>query len=430
MSLPPAAKRYSTSEAEHAAHLRALARDPATAPGRLRELATSARRNKQRRVLAALAANPSTPPDTLIDLVPLAPAAFCRNPKAPLLAQKMPDFVDKLFPAGLGLLLRSPRAPVSLVALVAASARYPTFAEAARLHVSLAGEADDDAWAGEVFAYWRTYLESVAENDLDARHAVRELVERGLVPAASVAVVEMARPDPWQSGDGYPARLRGADPSLLRVFEQARTTPQPRPPADFKNARLGWLRSLFAQQERRFAVWGTVLNPALAPDAMQQFAASWGPDTVVALAGNPAVPPDLLRQLAKHPNAAVRRAALRHARSVTPELRDECRRWLCKNALAETSSLSLRNAPPAPLARFAALLGAPETLRRPLLRSFGASPMWQNRLAAALAVGSRPNGRPPKPKHVALLRLLARDGNRLVRAAARSRLANFAPFSW
>lgn len=78
---------------------------------------------------------------------------------------------------------------------------------------------------------------------------------------------------------------------------------------------------------------------------------------------------------------------------------------------------------------FLAFQQVPEAVRRPLWGTFARSPLWQDRLSVAVSIGPRPNGEPPRPRHLALLRLLAEDGNRLVRAAARGRLRG-ETFSW
>ena len=81
------------------------------------------------------------------------------------------------------------------------------------------------------------------------------------------------------------------------------------------------------------------------------------------------------------------------------------------------------------LLRFAALLQLPDPIGRPLWNSFARSWQWQERLAAAAAIRDRPSGKPPRPRHLALLRQLAADGNAMVRAAAEGRLRGEA-FSW
>jgi hypothetical protein len=77
---------------------------------------------------------------------------------------------------------------------------------------------------------------------------------------------------------------------------------------------------------------------------------------------------------------------------------------------------------PLALVRFLALMHGPEPVRRPLWHTFTESPRWEDRLAAAVAIGPRLNGMPMRPRHHDLLKRLANDGNVLVQATAKARL--------
>lgn len=407
--LPPH-KQYTTSDREQAARLRAEARNPATPEKRLRDMAFN-RTPLERRVLEALVANPSTPPDALAHLVGEVPAAFCRNPIAPLLALEQPDFLEKLSGRAVRQMLRSPRAPVTLVAQVVASADRvlvwgEDLAEAARLHVTQqAEEIPDQEWAEHVRRYWQEYARPACWVDRQ-RHELYELAELTAVP------VEWASDGnaPLEVND-YADFLRRAGAEYAPQMEQAyQKPPERRFPSD--GAHID--RTLY-----------TFVAAAFSPWALPDYLETWSeqhPDLALAAAQNPNASPALLEKLARHQDPGVRRAALRHP-ALPPGARETCRRLLFRRVLRldgfhqewllQAAYL---------LVRFVAMQEAPDTLRRPAWHRYARSPLWQDRLAVAVSIGPRPNGQPPRPRHLVLLRHLSNDGNILVRAAARARL--------
>jgi hypothetical protein len=152
--------------------------DPATPPERLRAiLRTGAGDAKVHPIKETLAANPSTPADLLPNLASYFPAAFSRNPVAPLVLLESPDFLRRMTLKRS--LLRSGDAPAVLVqALTRYGADKRLHAEAA-MHVALAGEVPDDDWRTAVGALWR---EQAAQATRTERAAYAELVALGLAP--------------------------------------------------------------------------------------------------------------------------------------------------------------------------------------------------------------------------------------------------------
>lgn len=147
-----------------------LARNPATPPARLRQIAEQAgwppRRLHKAQMTAhdALAANPSSPPDLLRRLMGICPDALCENPALPLLALEASDFFQA-DTAATARLLRSPRVPCAVARQIESTVAEPDIADDARRHVSLAGEAEPDAWPGEVRAYWRARVAAAAPEE-------------------------------------------------------------------------------------------------------------------------------------------------------------------------------------------------------------------------------------------------------------------------
>jgi len=172
---------------------------------------------------------------------------------------------------------------------------------------------------------------------------------------------------------------------------------------------------------------GAAYSPEAGPEYLEQWAEA-DPRLRDAVLRNPAAPPALLVNLIRHWDPEVRRAALRHP-NLPPEAREARRRRLFTEALREDPDEHLGSDVPTHLTQLVALQQAPDPVKRPRWASFARSAVWQHRLSVALAVGPRPNGQPPKPKHLALLRSLTEDGNVLGRAAARARLRG-EEFAW
>lgn len=428
----PIQKHYATPEQEQAARLRAEARDPATPPMRLREMALDLR-PEGRRVREALASNPSTPPEALAKLLWDVPAAFCRNPVAPLLPLEVPEFVEKLTAGSVRRMLGSARAPLPLVAQATiGNPKWPSdVAEAARLHVTQGVEVPDAGWADRVRGYWQEYMRPVSSKISAAadpvfgggrtvgveqrrRHELLELTELTTVPKWMVCAA--GEDDPLADADYAGFLRRAGSRSAVRDMERAHKEPPLGEPV--QNLRSAGDRLL------------SFVAAAFSRSIPSSFLEAWSehhPWYALAAAQNPNASPELLLKLVRHEDPAVRRAALRHP--ATPAgAREICRLLLFRRAFDTGNPFHnhywQQSLPEAPwlLVRFMAMLEAPETVRRPLWHRLGHSPLWQDRLGVAVSIGPRPSGKPPRPRHLVLLQHLSQDGNLLVRASARARL--------
>jgi hypothetical protein len=377
----------------------AEARDPTTPPERLRLLCQGAAREMD--VLqAALAANPNTPADLLIYLMSIVPAqVILTNPVLPLLPLEIPDLAHKIADRAAAALLRQAAAPPGIVALLTAS-RDRTTADAARLHVSLAAEAAPDEWESEVRAYWRNEVQSA---DYRARQAHLEMVELGVAPAW------IAGPPPWP-GPGVPEAperllkraLNSGDTGRIgRVKAALGACPNP-----------DKLATHAVRAREPDVTLALLLNPAV-PEAVKERMVLYSEAHQVAAASDLEAPAERLLRIAgetRHP--WVRRIVGKHPTfRRNPELQDSLRAHWHRAALSE-----YRWNCPAPLATFIALM-LPDTAANQREKAASATEWWRG-LAVALTLD------PHQRQERHWLNILARDGNRLIRAAARARLAD------
>lgn len=381
-----------------------LARKPATPVNWLANVPWTDRRwHKELR--DALAANPSTPPKTLAKLIQWAPAAFCRNPVASLLVLDDPSFLQAVPKLGLAALLRQASAPAAVVVAIVSGAASPEprLLEAACLHVTQAAEVSEAECTERVREYWHAALGQ--PGNATERHQLGELLELDLLPAAFARHLD---PDPLLLDDF--AVVRREHPAAVDAGRKRPPTRVPeRHPAGDQLHRLR----------------GGAFNPEVPGESL----ATWiGRDYWVdrAIAAHPNTLADTLAILARHAEPAIRRRVLHHPH-LPPGLVELCRLRAVKRLLhAEPDPTA---GVPWLLGRFAAMQQAPVAVYRPRLVGMAASPAWQDRLAAAFAIGPRPNGQPARPAHMRLLHQLSQDGNELVRAAARARLQGEC-FTW
>lgn len=286
------------------------------------------------------------------------------------------------------------------------------------MHVALAGEVGEgEDWHALVFEHWRDHA---ARARWERRQQYVELVELGL------ATDWVAGSEPWPepfSHERYMVRVQQrADPQLPTLTpEEAATT------ADgiVRKAREieagtgiplpeGAARTLFRRKHDavRLAV-------ARHPDSPAALLAALGvPDMEVAyaLATHPNAGRALLASLARNGNVSLRRLTLRHPLFPAAELPAVRERVL--EDIRQRSHNS-------PLAYFLSLISSdtrPQELRR-LVQSRDTSyekDAWRWRLAAAIGLPA---------SDAWYLETLAKDGNRLVRAAARGRLRG-EEFAW
>lgn len=388
---------------------RRAARDPATDPVELRRL-FDIRPLTRNALTDALAYNPSMPLEVLTQLIEEAPSAFCRNPIAPMVSLEMPDFVEKVSPLGLARLLRSPRAPEHLVHQIAEGVGFLDYlTETARQHIQYRQPILDREWSDAVRQFLWQELHAVAEED--QKRIVAELAEIGVIPAAMAATVEISELPAPEDYEKFRGKL---SPIQAQTLEQGYF----RPP-------LHGMPSI-ATGDSLFAYIGATFNPSF-PSALLL---EWHrhPDIAAAIARNPTAPPDVLLRLAKNSDIQIRRMTL-HNPSCPIEARLICCKFVLSQLLNQSADsylhrqhISWHYPKPWSFGRFFALWKAPEVLRRPFFNRFATSPMWEDRLAAVIAIDHRPNGQPMKPKHRVLLEQLSNDGICLVRAAARARL--------
>lgn len=396
---------------EDSIYWRRIARDPAAEQGELRKL-FHARYLQKRNIIESLAANPATPPEMLLDLMEEAAPAFCRNATAPLITLEMPDFVEKASELGIARMLRSERAPKTLVHLVVDGAtRSEYLRDTAQQHIAFRDPLPSDSWEQEVRRYLQ--YDILRTEDRIRLRELAELVELGGLPRSMVPHLE--------KGDGP------------ETFEQliAQVGDIDKQQAILQGRRDPYIAVFQPGSIDKMLVYKRI-GATFHPDVGEEILAWAGQhlDVATAIARNPAMKPNFLTSLAKHTDVIVRRALLRNPAS-HPDAVSACQQTVYARALHESnqclkqrSSRGYYGQRPFPwmFKRIIAMLSAPEVVRRPLFRTYAQSPLWEDRLAAALAIGPRPNGQPERPKHHILLERLAADGHVMVRATAQARL--------
>lgn len=345
--------------------------DPQTAPERLRELAQlpqiaplvatnpaatapllrTLADGTDATIRAAVAAHPNAPLDLLLRLAGEFPAAFCANPVLPLLLLEQPDLPARMGADTLRRLLCYAGVPQSILRWIVAHAA-PSEAEAARLHIGLAGAAGADWPARARAALWR--VAPPGYSDL-----LLELLGLGGVPAwllemlAALGDVEvrtavarsphtpraLLRPlrRAGASGDlrGYGVPAQPCDPQVLawlaaggvyarRVAARNPATPAPvlaQLAADVdRSVRQGVARNSAAPPallarlatDRTADVRQLVARHAAAPHVLERLARDPSRDVRFTVARNPRTPPAALERLASDPERAVRQALVRN----------------------------------------------------------------------------------------------------------------------
>jgi hypothetical protein len=392
-------------------------------------------------VAEMLAAHPNTPPDLLRGWLYSAPDAFLRNPVLPLLLLESPTFFDEV-PEEMLLPLLARAAMPSPAARVLAESPHETIAQAARMHVAVAGEAGDD-WEAEVV--WHLKRQPIEDED-----AYYEFALLGLFPDWLTERTLRWRGD-WR-GDRPPRGVRAlTPPPPLSRYVLPETPPQP--------PEGGWETLLQQSEAQRIQRAG---DPALPPEALLLLATDRRKAVRIAVAKNPAATAEVLTRLAErqdedvwchiavHPNATTDTllrafatdAWWSHKVAWSLLQRPEAPRRVL-TALAKHPNVAVRLAlyhryvadaeePDAPsvvglreIQRLAALSRAEDhsdpvlvyfalAHRNPPAHRFNeiaASNHWLHRLAIA---------RHPKTPRKVRQRLAEQDGNRFVRAAART----------
>ena len=203
-----------------------VAANPATGASILRNLAAHDEATR-----AAVAANPNAPLDVLLRLAGEFPAAFCANPVLPLLLLEQPDLPARMDPDALRRLMCYAGVPRPILAWIVAHAA-PAEAEAARLHVGLAGQAGADwpelaraaLWKATAPSYSDLLLEllglgAVPDWLLEMLAAVGDKEVRVAVARGAHTPRDVLRPlrRAGASGDlrGYAAPAPALDPEML-----------------------------------------------------------------------------------------------------------------------------------------------------------------------------------------------------------------------
>lgn len=434
--------RYKEGAESH--RLRELAANPETPAYKLEAIGKKALRRFNSRsdittdacliVLEAVAANPNTPPFLLPELIEQSPfscRAFCRNPITPLLLLEKPDFVTVLTEQAQHALLREADAPLLFIQMLANgnAAQNEAVRQAARLHVAFAGEAKSpDEWEPPVREYWRNECAALPGDQWGdkTRQWHADLAEMGLVP-------------PWAAGVPPVPELISLDslPVLDEWFQFAHT------PGSVQEEEL--LKRIGPDVED-FSVLARGLRRDATPADLQQLLCTSGRDTGLvhlAILHHPAVNADLVAQIAGVQGERYQQVIVRHPQtpasvlahllqSEAPHLRRLARKH--KNAPPDAVEISrqvfLRPASqfsgwPSPFASFAACLhGLYQPTNVPQKAQHH---HWAERLGAVLLAFPTDDPLPDDPEKRTgrdLLHHLTKDGSRIVRAAAKTRLAD------
>jgi hypothetical protein len=372
-------------------HIRREAADPQTAPERLQELAqlpqiapivatNPAATAPLLRILAdstdattraAVAAHPNAPLDLLLHLAGELPAAFCSNPVLPLLLLEQPDLPARMEADTLRRLLGYAGVPPSILRWIAAHAAPPE-AEAARLHIMLAGEAGADWPAHARTALWRAAPPSYTE-------LLLELLSLGAIPAwllemlAGMGDVEVRT---------AVVRSPHTPRALLRPLRRAGASGDLRcyaPPAEPGDPEtLAWLATggVYA---RRVAA----RNPTTPAPVLARLAADLDRSVRQGVAQNSATPPALLARLATDRAADVRQLVARHA--AAPSLLERLARDLSRDV-----RLTVGRNPRTPPAALERLASDPERVVRLAVARNPAAPPT---ILAGLAEDAHPSVR-------------------------------------
>lgn len=324
-----------------------VATNPAAAAQILRTLADSS----DPATCAAVAAHPNTPLDLLLHLAGAFPAAFCANPVLPLLLLEQPDLPARMEADTLRRLLCYAGVPRSILRWIAAHAAPPE-AEAARLHIVLAGEVGPDWPAHARAALWKVAPPSYSDLLLELLGlgatpawllemlaAIGDAEVRAAVARSPYTPRELLRPlrCAGASGDlrSYAAPADQCDPETLawlatggvyarRVAARNPLTPAPvlaQLAADIdRSVRQGVARNRSAPPallarlaaDRAADVRQLVARHAAAPQTLDRLARDGSRDVRFAVARNQHAPPAVLERLASDPDRAVRQGVARN----------------------------------------------------------------------------------------------------------------------
>ena len=380
-------------------------------------------------IVQAAFANPNIPPRVVLDyLNAFHPApeygpvlrAFFSNPVVPLLPLEMPDFVSALKADAQIRVLREETLPVFMAQQLAQG--HGEIAEAAQMHVALAGETENEAWPSEVRAHFQTALLHVPKKTAKKMHLWHaELADLYLAPK------RIAGPSPpilpplktarlirdWfacdSESEAAKALLRRIAPHRKQA-ELAHALRAGATPADLKAALL------VPRTDRDKVTKVVFYHPSVSGDLIRSIYHFDPPVWERSVVSHPLTPSDVLEILLGSSKVEIRRAARLH-----PNAPPNANEIATKETLARAKSAHAGK--PSAFVYFVAKLH-----QEKWMPSDGMT-HWLQRLIAALFVttktldaslwghGETRTGRD-------LLHHLSHDGNRIVRAAARTKLEN------
>ena len=403
MAKQPSPKQEASNETTSAKRLKELAQDaklasvvaknPAAPPDLLAELADSDPKALRKNTMG----NPATPYETLMKFASQYPEQLLDNPVFDLLFLENPNLLNDIPESALRSMLRREVCPESflrwasksedeeVLLAVAMNADTPqeelealadhtnkTVSEAVGLHVNLAGELTE-SWE-DVFQK-SVKMEEQSEK-MEDRHAL--LYGTGLMP--EWLVFQRVLP--------------------LKVRKKVASNPDT--PVEL---RLELLQQL--AKDEKWAVRREVArNPNTPGELLQQLAKDESSDVRGDVARNPNTPLEAYFYLRLDKNQSVRDSAIGSLSGLQPE-QQSCLKELATPFLLQECT---KGSPPS-LPRLIAMLH-PEYPVPALARHFRSSD-WRERCAIAQNPSTPPN----------TLAILAREGNRVVRAAAKENLA-------
>ncbi len=391
-------------------------------------------------VADALAAHPNTPPvwfGKLIERSPFASRAFCNNPIAPFLLLEKPYFVSELNENAQYALLREADLPLPILQILAktsggARAQMEAICRAAHLHAGLTGEASaPQEWEAQAREEYRALC--METGDSIARNWHADLAEIGLAPGwadggrpfdepslpeltkfhASHPIVEQWLRFDHEPGSHQETNLLRALFLRLEIQDEQVVAWGLRADASPKDLRAV-LHGPAAKSDviKEIALRHPAATPALVAEAMEE-----GTDArlIVSL---PQTPPHVLADILQYHDPLIRRLARRHP-NAPPDICEIARRGF--GYIVADGGIDTRY----PLVSLLACLhGAPPQENVPIKAEHF---LWTQRFEAALLA---PVGDAPLPGYEEtrtgreLLDHLSRDGNRIVRGAAKTRLSD------
>lgn len=396
---------------------RLVAQNPSSPAQLLRELGESSDATTRENV----ALNPNTPTQVLQKLGDEFSKEVLDNPVLPLLFLENPSILDELFqPDTLGSLVLDTQTPKEVLGMLIYS-KHIQLAEAAQLHVNWAGEMTfgwDEAACEAIPITTIEYQETEYIRNLERKY-IRHLANRALIPAPIInqlvrykGIRSLIAPNPNTSLKRPKRLAKNNDVSeriacnpnipveLLEQLAQDKNSGIRLYVAMNSNAPVHLLE-LLAQDEIAGIRTHVAKNPNTPVQLLELLAQDEDKWIRRSVASNPNIPlmllNQLLNQLAQDENHAIREFVAGHPKTPVSLL------------LEVTLKLCPQSSTPS-LSRFLVLLHPQAPY--PALGKYYCSKIWLERYAIA----QNPN------TPLDILHTLAKDANRIVRAAAKAHL--------